>query len=142
MSASSVFRPFLTRRFVGRAALLAVVLVAAVAVSATPSSAMRHLRLVKASPAADTVLAASPDAIRLWLSEPTDPAISKISLATAAGANVPLGKLTLAAQKDAPLEAKLTAKLADGLYAVTWKAMSKDGHVVDGKFSFRVRAAD
>lgn len=124
-----------------RAALLAVVVMAAVAASATPSSAMRHLRLVKASPAADSVLATSPDAIRLWLSEPTDPAISKISLATAAGADVPLGKLTLAAEKDAPLVAKLSTKLSDGTYAVTWKAMSKDGHVVDGKFSFRVHAA-
>lgn len=121
----------------------AVLAVAAVlgALVAPRMQAMRHLKLLRSSPAADTTLTASPDAIRLWLSEPVEAPVSKITLATTAGAAVPLDALTRDAAKDAPLVAKLPKPLAVGAYKVTWKAMSKDGHVVNGTFGFRVGAA-
>jgi copper resistance protein C len=136
----TALRPF--RRLASRLAVLGTVAAILLAGSARPSQAMRHLRLLRASPAADTVLSSSPDAIRLWLSEPTDAAVSKVSLATADGKAVAVGTLTRAAEKDAPLVAPIPSTLAAGGYAVTWKAMSKDGHVVNGTFSFRVRAAE
>ena len=102
---------------------------------------MRHLKLVRSSPSADTVMAKSPDAIRLWLSEPADAPVSKIALTTAAGAKVVIGAVTRDAAKDAPLVAVIPASLPNGGYSVTWKAMSKDGHVVNGTFAFHVGAA-
>ncbi len=120
-----------------------VLAVAAVlgALVAPRMQAMRHLKLVRSSPSADTTLSTSPDAIRLWLSEPVEAPVSKITLATEAGAAVSLDALTRDAAKDAPLVAKLSKPLAVGAYKVTWKAMSKDGHVVNGTFGFRVGAA-
>jgi methionine-rich copper-binding protein CopC len=100
----------------------------------------RHLKLVKSSPAADSVLATAPTAIRLWLSEPAELPATKIALTTAAGATVKLNAVTRAASKDAPLEATIATPLANGVYKVTWKAMSKDGHVVNGTFTFTVGA--
>ncbi len=140
-TASSIFR----RRSL-RALIAASVTIGAVAVTASSSAAMRadvlrHLRLLRASPAADSTVAASPDAIRLWLSEPTEAPASKIALANAAGAAVPLQAISRAAAKDAPLVAKLAAPLPAGAYKVTWKAMSKDGHVVNGTYGFTVGAA-
>ncbi len=122
------------------ASLLAVGLFIAAA-AATPTQAMRHLRLVRSAPMADSMVATSPAAISLWMSEPTDAAISKISLASADGKAVPLGAITRAAAADAPLVAKVPSTLANGAYTVTWKAMSKDGHVVDGAFKFHVHTA-
>jgi copper resistance protein C len=128
------------RRFhVARTA--AFVSAVAFAVIATPSQAMRHLKLLRSSPAADTVLTTSPDAIRLWLSEPAEAPASKIQLTTSAGAKVAIGAVSRDAAKDAPLVAKITTPLAAGAYTVTWKAMSKDGHVVNGTFGFRVGTA-
>lgn len=125
----------LSRSHVALFATLAILLVAA------PSQAMRHLKLAKSSPSADTTMTVSPDAIRLWLSEPADAAASKISLATSTGTAIPLGKVTRDTAKNAPLVAKLTAAIKPGQYKVTWKAMSKDGHVVNGTFGFRVATA-
>lgn len=116
-------------------------LVVAMGAFATPSFGLPHLKLVRSSPAADTVLTTSPDAIKLWLSEPTEAPVSKISVATDAGVAVALAPLTRESAKDAPLVAKFTSVLKAGGYKVTWKAMSKDGHVVNGTFAFRVGAA-
>ena len=107
---------------------------------AAPAVAMRHLRLVRSFPVKDTSLTSSPDAIRLWLSEPTESGISKIALASSNGLAVPLSAVTRDAAKDAPLETKIPKPLLAGVYVVTWKTMSKDGHVVNGTFGFRVVA--
>ena len=129
------------RRPVSLRATFAVLSVMAIAIAARPISALPHLKLLRSSPAADTVLASSPDAIRLYLSEPTQAPVSKISLTTEAGAPVALAPLTRDTTKDAPLVAKLLKPIGHGAYKVTWKAMSKDGHVVDGTFNFKVGAA-
>lgn len=102
--------------------------------------ARRHLKLVKSSPAADTVLAKAPTVIRLWLSEPAELLATRIALKTAAGVAVKTSAVTRAVTKAAPLEAKIATSLANGAYSVTWKAMSKDGHVVNGTFAFTVGA--
>ena len=129
------------RRLVSRRAAFALLAVFAVGVAVRPLSALPHLKLLRSSPAADTVLTASPDAIRLYLSEPTQAPVSKITLATDAGVAVALAPLTRDTTKNAPLVAKLVKPIGNGAYKVTWKAMSKDGHVVDGTFNFRVGAA-
>jgi len=128
-------------RWVRRGALMAAAVVIGVSAIASPSAAMRHLRLLKSFPAKDAVLTTSPDAVRLWLSEPTQAPISKITVANATGEAVALDALTRADDKDAPLVAKLTKPIGAGQYTVTWKAMSKDGHVVNGTFGFRVNPA-
>ena len=129
------------RGLVSRRALIVGLTVIGLAVAARPSAALPHLKLVRSSPAADTVLSTSPDAIRLWLSEPTQAPVSKISVASDAGVVVTLAPLTRDTTKSAPLVAKLVKPIGAGTYKVTWKAMSKDGHVVDGTFNFRIQAA-
>ncbi len=134
------------RSFRGRvaSAALSLALVCSAALSspagALPHFKLPHLKLLRSSPAADTTLTASPDAIRLWLSEPADAPASKITLAKGTAA-IPLGAVTRDAAKDAPLVAKVNTPLTPGAYTVTWKAMSKDGHVVNGTFTFTLRAA-
>ena len=129
------------RRLLSRRTVFTLLSVMEIAVAARPISALPHLKLLRSSPAADTVLTSSPDAIRLYLSEPTQAPVSKIALATDAGAVIALAPLTRDTTKGAPLVAKLVKPIGAGSYKVTWKAMSKDGHVVDGTFHFRVSAA-
>lgn len=129
-----------------RIALRTVALVAAGAIVlltaiAPASQAMRHLRLVRSFPAKDTVLTTAPDAVRLWLSEPTQAPVSKVTVTAAAGDTVKLDALTRDAAADAPLVGKFAQPVGAGQYTVTWKAMSKDGHVVNGTFGFRVNPA-
>lgn len=140
-----IFVSTTTRRSVVRVVALAAVVSVGIAATSSTSAAMRdtvmrHLKLVKSFPAADTMLTKSPDAIRLWLTEPTEPAASKIALTTEAGAVIPTAALTRDTTKGAPVVASIAKPLAGGGYKVTWKAMSKDGHVVDGTFAFKVGA--
>ncbi|WP_396203213.1 copper resistance protein CopC [Gemmatimonas sp.] len=123
-------------------AAVAIAVTVATAPSRSPAlSVVRlpHLKLKRSFPAKDTVLTTSPDAIRLWLTEKADLPATRITLATASGAAVTVDKPTRAAGADAPIEAKVTQPLAAGRYLVTWKTMSKDGHVVNGTFGFEVK---
>lgn len=137
---------------------------AAMALVTTPghASRVRHLRLVKSFPAADSVLHASPDAVRLWLSETPEVPATKITMTSASGATVKLAPVKLVAAgtaagtaghaagtaasvdknaiKSAPLTAALAAPIAPGTYTVSWRTMSRDGHVVKGTFAFKVQA--
>jgi copper resistance protein C len=101
--------------------------------------ALPHLKLKASFPAKDSTLTSSPDAVRLWLTEPADLPATRISVADAKGAAVPLAKLTRGTKASDPVEGRFAAPLTSGRYTVTWKAMSKDGHVVNGTFAFTVR---
>ena len=125
------------RRFVP-----AVVVIAAVAVPMVSQADMiPPLRLPASFPAKDTTLASAPEDVKLWLSEPADLATSRIAVTDAAGAAVPTAKLTRGVRSDDPIVAKFTKAPGNGKYTVKWKAMSDDGHVVDGTYGFTVQLA-
>jgi copper resistance protein C len=102
---------------------------------------MRHLKLVRSFPAADTVLTASPEKITIELSEAVELTGAKLTLAKEGGAPIVLGALRREPTAAKVLRADVTTVLPVGGYAVSWRTMSKDGHVVKGTFGFRVGAA-
>ena len=133
--------PRLSGRGAVAATLAAALLLLAGALPPRLAAALPHMRLLKSTPAANATLTASPDAIRLWFSEPVDPKGSTVTVKGAGGAAVALAPLTRDAAKDAPLVATLATPVAAGAYTVTWKGMSRDGHVVNGTFTFHVHGA-
>jgi copper resistance protein C len=98
---------------------------------------VRHNRLTKSEPAADSTVAA-PTEIRLWFSERPAARLSSIILQAADSSRVALGAVRAT---DDPLSvtAPVEGALRAGQYAVTWRTTSSDGHVVRGRFVFRVR---
>lgn len=121
---------------------IAVIVAIALGVPALASgSVMRHLKLVRTFPAADTVLTASPDKITVELSEAVELTGAKLTLAKQGGGPVALGALRREPSAPKVLRADVTTVLAAGGYVVSWRTMSKDGHVVKGTFGFRVGAA-
>ena len=135
-----------TRRpAVRRSMMIAAAAVVGLAANTTArsahASAFPHLKFLRSSPSADTTVANSPDAVRIWLSEPAELPATKIVLTGAKGDTVATAPLTRGTEKDAPVVAKLVKPVGAGVYTVTWKAMSKDGHVVDGTFKFHVGSA-
>jgi len=103
---------------------------------------VRHLSLKSAFPAKDTTLTSAPDAVRLWFSEATDLAATKIEVKREGGAVVPTAALTRGAQAGDPVVATFTTPPGNGRYVIDWRAMSKDGHVVKGTHAFTVRTAE
>ena len=121
---------------VGRAAALAAVVVGVIALTAW--RAPFHLHLVKSAPAANARVAAAPDSIRLWFSQAPELKLTSVKVTGPGNAAIPLAPL--AKGDSALVVAAVKAKMAAGAYTVTWRTMSKDGHVVRGTFAFRVGA--
>lgn len=97
----------------------------------------RHNRLTRSEPAADSTVAA-PREIRLWFSERPTPRLSSITLQAADSSRVALGAVR-ATDDPLSITAPVEGALRAGQYAVTWRTTSGDGHVVRGRFVFRVR---
>jgi methionine-rich copper-binding protein CopC len=95
-----------------------------------------HLKLKRAFPAPDSTVSTAPESIRLWFSEDADLIATRITVAAANGVTIGMRKPVRAPGRDMPITAAFTAPLAPGRYTVTWKTMSKDGHVVNGAYDF------
>ena len=111
--------------------ILRTMLLVALLVIAPAANA--HSPLVATMPVDGAELAAAPDSLQLTFKDTAR--LARLSLARD-GADIPLGKdhlMQKATQHEVPLPA-----LADGRYQVWWRALSADGHVIKGTFSFTV----
>ncbi|MES2524540.1 MAG: copper resistance CopC family protein [Gemmatimonadota bacterium] len=110
------------------------------AAALTATRRLRHLRLVRSFPSADTVLTRAPDALRLWWSEAAELPLTKVELTSTASGKIPLEKITRAPAKGSPVVARIPKTLPVGTYRVSWRTMSRDGHAIKGEYAFRVSA--
>lgn len=111
-------------------------LLAAAALAFSVGQASAHTKLTDTVPDADATVTGV-TAVELTFSEAVDPAITTVTVKDDAGAEVDLGKA--AVSQDGHGEAfTLPGALTPGVYEVTWRALSRDGHSVDGVYSFTV----
>jgi methionine-rich copper-binding protein CopC len=122
---------------VRRAAALATLLLGVSALTAW--RAPFHLHLVKSAPAANASVAAAPDSIRLWFSQPPELKLTTVKVTGPGSATIALAPLTKG--DSALVVAAVKGRMAVGAYTVVWRTMSKDGHVVRGTFAFKVGAS-
>ncbi len=115
------------------------ILLAAIAVLATPALLFAHAHLVKSSPAANASLDTAPTSISLWFSEQPELKFTNVQLLDSAGAQLPLGPPTSIPQNGVSLA--VSRPLSAGSYSIVWRTAASDGHATNGKFSFRVTAA-
>ena len=112
--------------------LLAVALLAL----ALPAAASAHATLTKTEPAIGKRVERSPSLVRLYFDQSVDVLPNAIRVYDAKG-RVLSGRTLASADKrtiDAPV-----SRLPRGGYTVRWRAVSADGHVVSGVFTFGVR---
>lgn len=109
-------------------------LVAALTLNAP--AALAHAHLTASTPAAEAVVAA-PKTLSLTFSEALEPKFSGLTLAAPGGGGVPL---SVSASEDRRTLVATPAKpLAPGVYKAVWHAVAKDGHPMEGGYSFTVR---
>ena len=119
---------------------LGIVPIVALLLIGASGSAAQHLRLTGSSPAKASTIAEPPREIRLSFSIKPELALVRISLASASGSKVAMGKPARTADSltvSAPVEGTLAA----GGYTVGWQAASSDGHPIRGTFGFTVASA-
>lgn len=101
--------------------------------------AAAHAVLVKAIPARDAVLARSPDSVTLWFNEPLESAFSSLSVRDQRSRVVVEGPISAPAK--GALRLVVPNALPAGRYAVQYRVLSVDGHVVEGQLDFEIRRA-
>jgi len=99
-------------------------------------SAAAHSLLLESSPAAGSVVVASPRELSLRFNNRIEKKLSTIRLRDEQGAARPATVLVAEGPADR-LKATVDA-LPAGAWRVEWRVLSTDGHVVSGSFSFRV----
>jgi methionine-rich copper-binding protein CopC len=107
-----------------------------VAVVLTAAAAPFHFSVVKASPAKDQKLEASPKRLQIWFSQVPAAAVSEIKLKRDT-TDVPLGKTVIVAAEKS-MYADPVKPIENGAYTLTWRAAGDDGHVMTGEIKFVV----
>ena len=108
----------------------------AVVTLAFPASALAHASLVRESPSYKQRLASAPRAVVLRFDQSVDALPNAIVVLDARGDNLAGRVRAVPGEREivAPLE-----RLPRGPYTVRWEALSNDGHVVSGVYTFGVR---
>jgi copper transport protein len=117
-----------------------VLLAAAVAVAglALPSAASAHAYLIKTAPAASGVLNAPPPNVQLTFDEAVEPRFAIISVTDAAGRQETTASPRRSEANPDTLAVPLRPHLPEGWYLIYWRAISVDGHPVQGAFTYAV----
>ncbi len=99
-----------------------------------------HANLSESSPQANAVLDSAPPEIRLWFTEPLEPAYSRIQLIDSTGAVIELPPSQV--DPNDPYQMFIvTDTLTEGIYTVSWRVVSAaDGHPTIGSFPITIGA--
>jgi copper transport protein len=114
---------------VGLAALVTLVI---------PSAASAHAYLIRTSPAASGVLNAAPRTVSLTYDEAVEPRFAIISVTNVDGHQETTGPVRRSASDPDTLVVPLHPGLPEGWYLIYWRAISVDGHPVQGAFTYAV----
>ena len=116
---------------------MAVLAAAMLAVPAGPAGA--HALVRSSDPADGALLDAAPGAVLVTFTEPPDPALSSLHVLGQTGGDVASGPSGRVPGAPLDLRIPLPGSLPNGVYTVTWRAVSRtDGHVTAGSFSFGI----
>jgi copper transport protein len=120
------------------AALVAVAITVVLCALAAPPRASAHAYLVKTVPAASGVLDVPPRTVQLTYDEAVEPRFAIISVTDAAGKQQTTGPVTRSPANPDTLVVPLRPNLPQGWYLIYWRAISVDGHPVQGAFTYAV----
>jgi copper transport protein len=103
-----------------------------------PSSASAHAYLIKTVPAASGVLDTPPSTVQLTYDEAVEPRFAIISVTNANGKQETTASVSRSPSDPDTLIVPLRPHLAEGWYLIYWRAISVDGHPVQGAFTYAV----
>lgn len=102
-----------------------------------PAAASAHAYLVRTAPAASVILNSPPPVVALTYDEAVEPRFALISVTDANAKQEVVGPVRRSAANPDTLVVSLR-KVPEGWYLIYWRAISVDGHPVQGVFTFAV----
>ena len=118
-----------------------LIVAATVASLAWGSPVSAHGQLDSSSPAPSAVLETAPSEISLDFNEPVTPVARSIEIYNQEGQRIVLGEALVSPEDPSVLIAKDVPAIPNGLYVVAWRAVSNDGHAIEGAYSFQIGAS-
>jgi hypothetical protein len=116
---------------------MAHILLVAVVILGGAVRAEAHAFLDHTQPAVGATVAAAPSEIRLWFTEPLEPAFSSVQVVGPSGERVDQGHPQV--DSGDPTRLSVEVKSSEpGRYRVIWRVLSIDSHTTNGDFSFTV----
>jgi copper transport protein len=106
-----------------------------------PQMAWAHASLVDSNPAANEVLSEPPTSIEMTFSEHLQPAFLSVQVRGTDGSRVDTGDAALSPGDAAVVTASLKSGISDGVYTITWRVLSADGHPIQGVIPFQIGTA-
>ncbi|MGX9136073.1 copper resistance CopC/CopD family protein [Rummeliibacillus sp. JY-2-4R] len=106
-----------------------------------PKEAFAHAFIVNSSPAENEVLSTTPERFYLQFNESIQSGFHSIEILDSSGKKVPLEKTRIDEKNNTILEANINEKLPNGIYTLQWKAVSADGHPIQGVIPFSIGTA-
>jgi methionine-rich copper-binding protein CopC len=101
-----------------------------------------HAHLVRADPAVNDTIAATPTAVRLWFSEPVELGLSRVKIVRVGGDTVKTSALRHEGSAATTAALDLSSPpTAPGTYVVTYRVVSRDGHPTSGSYNFVLKGA-
>jgi copper transport protein len=126
---------------VSRRRILSVLLPAAVGALAVPAAASAHAYIVETVPAQSAILKVPPRTVALTYDEAVEPRFATISVSDARGHELTAGRVSRSPANPDTLAVQLRPGLRRGWYLVYWRAISVDGHPVQGAYEFAIGPA-
>jgi copper transport protein len=111
---------------------------AALATAALPATASAHAYLVATSPTASGILTAPPRTVSLTFDEAVEPRFAIISVTNAEGRQEVTAAVHRSPANPDTLVVPVRPGLPEGWYLIYWRAISVDGHPVQGAFTYAV----
>lgn len=109
--------------------------IAGAAILVSSPAAVAHSLLLEARPAANSAVAAPPR-VSLRFNNRIEKRLSRVTIVD--GSRVRHDLAVVAAEGATDTLTLLAPPLAPGPYQVEWQVLSADGHVVSGRYGFRV----
>ncbi|WP_274363418.1 copper resistance CopC/CopD family protein [Paenibacillus thermotolerans] len=131
---------FLTARTIRKRVIAAAVCLIAACFAASPGVSA-HTKLKQSVPAEGEVMESAPPEIRLTFSGKLEDALHTVTLTPEGGEAVPLNEPALD-ESGTALSVPLPGGLANGAYTIYYRAVSADGHPVEGNIGFELRAPE
>jgi copper transport protein len=103
-----------------------------------PSVASAHAYLIKTVPAASVVLSAPPPNVQLTYDEAVEPRFAIVSVTNPQGQQETTAPVSRSAANPDTLVVPVRPHLPEGWYLIYWRAISVDGHPVQGAFTYAI----
>ncbi|MGI8430310.1 MAG: copper resistance CopC family protein [Solirubrobacteraceae bacterium] len=121
-----------------RRRVLVAGLAAVAAACVVPAAASAHAYLINTVPAASGILNGPPRSVALTYDEAVEPRFAIISVTSATGTQETAGPVRRSPANPDTLLVALRPMLGEGWYLIYWRAISVDGHPVQGFYTYAV----